>query len=211
MRCGRPRRRRCSGRARERSPTGPSFPGKPIWSSCSAATARCWRWPRRSRKAATTCRFSAVNFGSLGFLTEITRPEIFASLESVIASRASHDLRMMLRAIATRAGAAAALAHGAERRGVLPHGAVAHDRARGVGRRSVRDRGESRRLDRRHADRIDGLQPCRRRTDRASGDGRAGVDADRAAHADQSPDRDSRPSAKCACAPPARTPATRST
>lgn len=45
-----------------------------------------------------------VNFGSLGFLTEITRPEIFASIESVIASRASYDLRMMLRAIATLAG-----------------------------------------------------------------------------------------------------------
>ena len=30
-------------------------------------------------------------------------------------------------------------------------------------------------------------------------DGRAGADADRAAHADQPPDRDSRPSAKCAC------------
>ena len=45
-----------------------------------------------------------VNFGSLGFLTEITRPEIFASIESVIASRASYDVRMMLRAIATLAG-----------------------------------------------------------------------------------------------------------
>ena len=45
-----------------------------------------------------------VNFGSLGFLTEITRPEIFASIESVIAGRASYDLRMMLRAIATLAG-----------------------------------------------------------------------------------------------------------
>ena len=48
----------------------------------------------------------AVNFGSLGFLTEITRPEIFASIESVIASRASFDLRMMLRAVATLAGRA---------------------------------------------------------------------------------------------------------
>lgn len=45
-----------------------------------------------------------VNFGSLGFLTEITRPEILASIESVIAGRASYDLRMMLRAIATLAG-----------------------------------------------------------------------------------------------------------
>jgi NAD+ kinase len=46
----------------------------------------------------------AVNFGSLGFLTEITRPEIFQSLDTVISGNATHDLRMMLRASATRAG-----------------------------------------------------------------------------------------------------------
>lgn len=46
----------------------------------------------------------AVNFGSLGFLTEITRPEIHASLDAVLNGRASHDERMMLRAVATRAG-----------------------------------------------------------------------------------------------------------
>lgn len=39
-----------------------------------------------------------VNFGSLGFLTEITRPELFTSLEAVIAGQATHDERMMLRA-----------------------------------------------------------------------------------------------------------------
>jgi NAD+ kinase len=44
----------------------------------------------------------AVNFGSLGFLTEITRPEIFSSLDAVLNDRATHDLRMMLRATATR-------------------------------------------------------------------------------------------------------------
>ena len=46
----------------------------------------------------------AVNFGSLGFLTEITRPEIFQSLDTVINGNATHDLRMMLRASATQAG-----------------------------------------------------------------------------------------------------------
>jgi NAD+ kinase len=46
----------------------------------------------------------AVNFGSLGFLTEITRPEILSSLDAVISGRATHDLRMMLRATATRKG-----------------------------------------------------------------------------------------------------------
>lgn len=49
----------------------------------------------------------AVNFGSLGFLTEITRPEIFESLDRVLNNRATHDQRMMLRATASRAGQAA--------------------------------------------------------------------------------------------------------
>jgi len=39
-----------------------------------------------------------VNFGSLGFLTEITRPELFTSLEAVISGSATHDQRMLLRA-----------------------------------------------------------------------------------------------------------------
>ena len=49
----------------------------------------------------------AVNFGSLGFLTEITRPELYASLDAVLNGRASHDHRMMLRAVATQAGGTA--------------------------------------------------------------------------------------------------------
>lgn len=48
----------------------------------------------------------AVNFGSLGFLTEITRPEIYESLDRVLNNRATHDQRMMLRATASRAGQA---------------------------------------------------------------------------------------------------------
>src|SRR4029450_2055352 len=35
-----------------------------------------------------------VNFGSLGFLTEITRPELFSSLAAVIDGRVEHDDRM---------------------------------------------------------------------------------------------------------------------
>lgn len=46
----------------------------------------------------------AVNFGSLGFLTEITRPEILQSLDAVLNNRATHDYRMMLSARATRRG-----------------------------------------------------------------------------------------------------------
>ena len=47
----------------------------------------------------------AVNFGSLGFLTEITRPEVFESIDRVLNNRATHDQRMMLRATAGRDGA----------------------------------------------------------------------------------------------------------
>jgi NAD+ kinase len=39
-----------------------------------------------------------VNFGSLGFLTEITLPELFASLESVLDGSARIESRLMLRA-----------------------------------------------------------------------------------------------------------------
>ncbi len=46
----------------------------------------------------------AVNFGSLGFLTEITRPELHQSLDAVLAGRTSYDLRMMLCAVAEKAG-----------------------------------------------------------------------------------------------------------
>jgi NAD+ kinase len=38
-----------------------------------------------------------VNFGSLGFLTEITHPELYPALEATIAGRIDHDERMMLR------------------------------------------------------------------------------------------------------------------
>lgn len=41
-----------------------------------------------------------VNFGSLGFLTEVTRAEIYSSLEAALDGRATHDARMMLRATA---------------------------------------------------------------------------------------------------------------
>jgi NAD+ kinase len=44
----------------------------------------------------------AVNFGSLGFLTEITRPELYSSLDGVLRGEAAHDERMMLQARVTR-------------------------------------------------------------------------------------------------------------
>jgi NAD+ kinase len=43
-----------------------------------------------------------VNFGGLGFLTEITYPELFPSLEATLAGTAGIDERMMLRASVQR-------------------------------------------------------------------------------------------------------------
>jgi NAD+ kinase len=43
-----------------------------------------------------------VNFGSLGFLTEITLPELYPVLESVLAGEYAHDDRQMLRAVIRR-------------------------------------------------------------------------------------------------------------
>src|SRR5262249_46847149 len=40
-----------------------------------------------------------VNFGSLGFLTEVTLPELYRSLDAALAGRAHVEERMMLRAI----------------------------------------------------------------------------------------------------------------
>ena len=45
-----------------------------------------------------------VNFGSLGFLTEVTLPELYRSLDAALAGRAHVEERMMLRAITRRDG-----------------------------------------------------------------------------------------------------------
>ncbi len=46
-----------------------------------------------------------VNFGSLGFLTEVTLPELYPSLESAVAGRAHIEQRLMLRSTTMRRGA----------------------------------------------------------------------------------------------------------
>lgn len=50
----------------------------------------------RIAKAAADIPILDVNFGSLGFLTEITLPEIFTSLESAVRGTAQTEDRMML-------------------------------------------------------------------------------------------------------------------
>jgi NAD+ kinase len=45
-----------------------------------------------------------VNFGSLGFLTEVTLPELYRSLDAALSGRARVESRLMLRAVTTRDG-----------------------------------------------------------------------------------------------------------
>ena len=47
-----------------------------------------------------------VNFGSLGFLTEATLPELYPSLEAAVSGRARVEERLVLRATTLRAGTA---------------------------------------------------------------------------------------------------------
>lgn len=47
-----------------------------------------------------------VNFGSLGFLTEATLPELYASLDAALTGRARVEERLMLRATTVRGGTA---------------------------------------------------------------------------------------------------------
>lgn len=56
----------------------------------------------RVAKAGRDIPILGVNFGSLGFLTEITRPELLEALAEVVEGRAQLDERMMLQAITTR-------------------------------------------------------------------------------------------------------------
>jgi NAD+ kinase len=58
----------------------------------------------RIAEAGANVPILAVNFGSLGFLTEITLPELHESLESALDGEADIDERMMLRARTLRDG-----------------------------------------------------------------------------------------------------------
>ena len=59
---------------------------------------------RRIARAAVDVPIAGVNFGSLGFLTEITLDDLYPSLEAVLAGVAPIEDRMMLRARTLRHG-----------------------------------------------------------------------------------------------------------
>src|SRR5436190_9337638 len=58
----------------------------------------------RIGEAGLTIPILGVNFGSLGFLTEVTLPELYTALEAAVTGRAHIEERLMLQATTMRAG-----------------------------------------------------------------------------------------------------------
>jgi NAD+ kinase len=59
----------------------------------------------RIGEARSSIPILGVNFGSLGFLTEVTLPELYASLEAAVGGEALVEERLMIRSRTVRAGA----------------------------------------------------------------------------------------------------------
>ena len=59
----------------------------------------------RIGEAQSSIPILGVNFGGLGFLTEITLPELYPSLEAALTNRAHVEARLMLRSTTVRGGA----------------------------------------------------------------------------------------------------------
>ena len=96
-------------------------------------------WPAASRDRATDVPILGVNFGSLGFLTEITLDELYdVARGGAGRARASRDADDAARAHAARRASRSTIAFAAERRRDHQGRAVADHRSLGGDRRSAR-------------------------------------------------------------------------
>ena len=93
---------------------------------------------RRIARADVDVPIAGVNFGSLGFLTEITLDELYPSLEAVLDGTAPIEDRMMLHARTLRGGSAFADELVLNDVVITKARAVAHHRSRGLHRRPTR-------------------------------------------------------------------------
>jgi NAD+ kinase len=80
-----------------------------------------------------------VNFGGLGFLTELRIDELFPALESVVNGTATYDERLMLSATASLRNKDGRHACGPQRRRLHQRSVVADDRVVRLRQRTLRD------------------------------------------------------------------------
>ena len=83
------------------SPRAGTWPGSPTRSWCSGGDGTLLAASRLLEKPIPVL---GVNFGSLGFLTEITLAELYPALEGVLEGRYEHEERRLLRAVVHRHG-----------------------------------------------------------------------------------------------------------
>ena len=108
------------------------------WCWCSAATARCSAWPTASAARALNVPILGVNFGSLGFLTEVTLPELYPALEAALAGTGARRRAPDAACDHRRVASGATCLDIAVNDVVINKGrAVAHDRSVDLGRRRV--------------------------------------------------------------------------
>ena len=97
---------RLAGRRGERTCTRDDLPGAADLIVVLGGDGTLLGVAGRVARAGADTPILGVNFGSLGFLTEITLPELYAALEYALAGKARIDERQMLQAQVLRGGRA---------------------------------------------------------------------------------------------------------